>query len=212
MHLTVNCPRNSSMALKFKQTKRFLCYWSKQHFDCFDLYLKTTWPTKISMPFFEFLGQFVLRCICYFSKKSVDNFEIEHKTCWFWLGMQFPIMVYWKTIEDWNQGRNVSQWRSSMHRSHQKRGSDVALRHVRKCPQCFIINNIPYFPAAVYSIVFTFLIPWWLASCNRKHLSRVQSFFSRDYIADMRIGRTVVLLFVFKWRSPVQTSKDFCWD
>ena len=34
MHLIVNCPRNSKIASKFRLTKRFLSYWSKQHFDC----------------------------------------------------------------------------------------------------------------------------------------------------------------------------------
>ena len=32
--------------------------------------------------FFEFLGQFTIRCIyIFFFQKGVDNFEIEHKTC-----------------------------------------------------------------------------------------------------------------------------------
>ena len=36
-----------------------------QHFDCFDLYFKTAWPTKISMPLLSSLDN----CIIYFSKK-----------------------------------------------------------------------------------------------------------------------------------------------
>ena len=34
-----------------------------------------SWPAKISMPFFEFLGQYII------FQKAVDNFEIEHNTC-----------------------------------------------------------------------------------------------------------------------------------
>ena len=36
LHLIVICPLNSKIASKFRKTKRFLSYWSKQHFDCFD--------------------------------------------------------------------------------------------------------------------------------------------------------------------------------
>ena len=44
----------------------------KQHFDCFDLYnLKTAWPTKILMPFFQFLEQNLIRCLIYFLKKFI---------------------------------------------------------------------------------------------------------------------------------------------
>ena len=47
---------------------RFLSYWAKQHFDWFDLYLKTAWPTKISIYYIIF-------------QKCVDYIDTEHKTC-----------------------------------------------------------------------------------------------------------------------------------
>ena len=42
--------------------------------------LKTTWPTKISVPFLSSLVNLLYDTyiIC---QKSVDNFEIAHKTC-----------------------------------------------------------------------------------------------------------------------------------
>ena len=44
--------------------------------------LRTTWPTKIPMPFLSSLNNFVQgsQCTIYF-QKVVDNFQIEHKTC-----------------------------------------------------------------------------------------------------------------------------------
>ena len=38
--------------------------------------LKTTWSTKIPMPFWSSLDN-----LLFFFQKGVDNFEIEHKTC-----------------------------------------------------------------------------------------------------------------------------------
>ena len=40
--------------------------------------LKTTWPTKISMPLMSSLDSFKMHIIF---QKGVDNFEIEHSTC-----------------------------------------------------------------------------------------------------------------------------------
>ena len=44
--ILVNRPRNSKIALIFRWAKRFLSYWSKQHFDLIHD-LKTTWRTKL---------------------------------------------------------------------------------------------------------------------------------------------------------------------
>ena len=59
---------------------RFLSYWPKQYFDYLIHNLKTTGPTKISIPFFNFLDN-LLEDAYIISRKGVDDFEIEHKTC-----------------------------------------------------------------------------------------------------------------------------------
>ena len=41
---------------------------------------RTTWPTKILMPFLSSSDNW-LHDACIIFQKSVDNFEIEHKTC-----------------------------------------------------------------------------------------------------------------------------------
>ena len=54
--------------------------------------LKTTWSTKISLPF-SVLWTICFKYVIYIIyQKGVDNFEIQHKT-WskFWLGVQYPL-------------------------------------------------------------------------------------------------------------------------
>ena len=61
------------MALKFKLAMQILGYWSKQYIwlyvDCFDSQLKNARPTKISMPFWSSLDNFLSDEHIIFSKK-----------------------------------------------------------------------------------------------------------------------------------------------
>ena len=51
MHLIINCPRNSKIASKLRQTKRFLSY-DRNNISTVLIYIfKTARPTKIPMPF-----------------------------------------------------------------------------------------------------------------------------------------------------------------
>ena len=78
MHLIVNCPRNSKMALNFNRPSVFLRYGSKQSDCCLDQKIKNRLAYLNVDAIFEFLGQFTIRCMF---QKGIDNFEIEHKTC-----------------------------------------------------------------------------------------------------------------------------------
>ena len=88
MHLVANCLRNS---IRFEQAKRFLNNESKQYFDCFDPLLKTTWSTKISIPFLSSLDN--LHLDAYIIFLSADNFEIEHNHANFWFGVQYFLIT-----------------------------------------------------------------------------------------------------------------------
>ena len=67
------------MALKFKQAKRFLSYWSKHYFDCFDPQCKTTLDLLKFQCYLEFSDN-LLHDIRIIFQKSVDNYEVAHKT------------------------------------------------------------------------------------------------------------------------------------
>ena len=71
MHLIENCPRNSKLALNLSRPNGSWVIDQTIFLTVLIHNLKTTWSTKISMPFFsifEFLGQFVLKCISFFKK------------------------------------------------------------------------------------------------------------------------------------------------
>ena len=69
MHLTVNCLRNSKMALEFSRPSDFLSCRSKYSKCCLDLYLKNRSTYYNFDAIFEFLGQFTIRGIHLFSKR-----------------------------------------------------------------------------------------------------------------------------------------------
>ena len=61
MHLKVNCPRNSKMALKFQVAKRSLSYKSISQNNVLINNSRAAWPTLKSFnAIFEFLGQFTI--------------------------------------------------------------------------------------------------------------------------------------------------------
>ena len=64
----------------------FLSYRSRQSKCCFWINnSRTTWPTLIFDAFFEFFGQFTIRCKYYFFfQKDTDNFETDHRACSFY--------------------------------------------------------------------------------------------------------------------------------
>ena len=70
LHLTVNCPRKSKIASKFR-AKQFLGYWSKQHLDCFH-------PQPLGLLKFQchLWVPWKIRCIRITFQEGVDYFEI----------------------------------------------------------------------------------------------------------------------------------------
>ena len=52
--------------------------------------LKSTWPTKFSVPFWGSLDN-LLTDACIIFRESVDNFEITHKRAYFKVGVQYPL-------------------------------------------------------------------------------------------------------------------------
>ena len=90
MYLIVNCPRNSKMASNWSKSSDSWVIGQNIIFTVLINNLKTTWPTKTSMPFLiPWTIYFKMHALFY--EKVLMIFEIAHKTYKFQVKVQHPL-------------------------------------------------------------------------------------------------------------------------
>ena len=98
----VNCPRNPNITQKFRQAKRCLSCWSKQHFHC--LIQSSKNPICLSKFQCHFSVPWTTSCMSYFSRKCwlfwgrTQNMSILGRRCSTPLKSQASVLIKWQSM------------------------------------------------------------------------------------------------------------------